>query len=192
MKAISPVIATVIIVAVAIALAIAVALWITGVIGGVSRMERLDITAAYYNRTVDIRANSSTNWYNGTFYEIILEISNKGSVATTIDRVFINNKPYSTQLPTPAEWNSNKGYDVWFYVNGNLINITARTDIHVPINETTSDDSGCYVESATLNPGENTKLWIYLDQDTYKSGQIVQIIVHTATGGQYPAQVTLP
>ncbi|RLG80884.1 MAG: DUF4352 domain-containing protein, partial [Thermoprotei archaeon] len=41
MKAISPVIATVIIVAVAITIAIAVAFWMTGIVGAMTRFEKL-------------------------------------------------------------------------------------------------------------------------------------------------------
>ncbi len=151
MKAISPVIATVIIVSVAIALAIAVALWITGVIGGVSRFERLDVTAAYYNGIYNPGSQD--------YYKIVIEISNKGSVATTIDKIFVNNKPVSTQgKPSGTE------DEAWEVTSG----------------------------SATLDPGDTATITIYLKKGTYTSGQVVQIIVHTATGGQYPAQVTLP
>ncbi len=149
MKAISPVIATVIIVAVAIALAIAVALWITGVIGGVSRFERLDITATYWSETKN---------FSGTdYYVITIEISNKGSVAATIDKIFVNNKPITT-TGTP----------------------------------TGSEEATWTVGQATLNPGDSTTITLYLSTNAYKSGQVIQIIVHTSTGGQYPTQVTLP
>jgi len=164
MKAISPVIATVIIVSVAIALAIAVALWITGVIGGLSKMERLDITAAYYNRDVNIDGTDC--------YEIVIEISNKGSVATTIDRIFVNNKPVN---PTYGQISSVSN-EAW--------------------NATCSGYSGCTLDTSsgevTLQAGGGTEIRLYLAKGQYISGQVVQIIVHTATGGEYPTQVTLP
>lgn len=165
MKAISPVIATVIIVAVAIALAIAVALWITGVIGGLSRMERLDITAAYYDSTLycnisngDLYNCSTTvpaKPYDYTGYKIIIELSNKGTIDVTIDKVFVNN--------IPANLTTNEIYRV-------------------------EDANG----NGLIEAGENARIYLYLSQSKYTSGQVVQVIVHTATGGEYPAQVTLP
>ena len=83
MKAISPVIATVIIVAVAIAISIAVALWLTGIVGGFTTVENLQITYAYAEKKGD------DGW------EIKLRVENKGTGTATIDEVFINNKPSS-------------------------------------------------------------------------------------------------
>jgi hypothetical protein len=80
MKAISPVIATVIIVAVAIAISIAVALWLTGIVGGFTAVENLQITYAYANKT-------DPGW------EITLRVENKGTGTATIDEVFINGVP---------------------------------------------------------------------------------------------------
>lgn len=138
MKAISPVIATVIIVAVAIAISIAVALWISGVVGGMTRTERLDIT--YANAEWD---EVNSNWI------ITLEIYNRGSTTATIDRILINNKDFS-----------------------------GSANPSVPI---------------TINAGQSTTITITISPaDGFNHGQNIQIIVHTATGGQYPAQVTLP
>ncbi len=149
MKAISPVIATVIIVSVAIALAIAVALWITGVIGGVSRMERLDVTAVYVNKTFDVA--------NKTYYEIDIKITNKGSVDVTIDNVFVNN--------VPAQ-----------YITNNV----------------TGSESAAWSGNTFVKAGQSTVLKLWLRNGDYVSGQVIQILIHTATGGQYPAQITLP
>ncbi|MCC5990023.1 MAG: DUF4352 domain-containing protein [Thermosphaera sp.] len=80
MKAISPVIATVIIVAVAIAISIAVALWLTGIVGGFTTVENLQITYAYAEKT-------STGW------RIQLKVENKGTGTATIDEVFVNGVP---------------------------------------------------------------------------------------------------
>ncbi len=161
-KAISPVIATVIIVAVAIAISIAVALWISGVVGGMTRTERLDITAAYVSNTnYDVNESATGDEY----WEITLVVNNKGSADTSIDMVFVNNKPLGTNeygRPTTGTetetWYSNVGG----------------------------------TPPVPINAGGQVTLYIYLDKDTYKSGQNIQIVVHTSTGGQYPAQVTLP
>jgi FlaG/FlaF family flagellin (archaellin) len=92
MKAISPVIATVIIVAVAIAISIAVALWLTGIVGGFTTVENLQITYAYakqtvYNITIDNTQKNISGW------SIQLRVENKGTGTATIDEVFINGVP---------------------------------------------------------------------------------------------------
>ncbi len=84
MKAISPVIATVIIVAVAIAISIAVALWLTGIVGGFTTVENLQITYAYANKT------------NGGSWTVELKVENKGTATATIDAVFVNGIPLSS------------------------------------------------------------------------------------------------
>ena len=85
MKAISPVIATVIIVAVAIAIAVAVAFWMTGITGTFTRYEKLEVTYAY--------AESISTPING--WKVTIKISNTGPSDATIDDVFINGKPLS-------------------------------------------------------------------------------------------------
>ena len=81
MKAISPVIATVIIVAVTVAVAIAVALWMTGLVGGFTGTENLQIVNAY--------AVSKDGGWNVT-----LQVKNAGTTTATIDQIFINGIPY--------------------------------------------------------------------------------------------------
>ncbi|QOR94071.1 DUF4352 domain-containing protein [Thermosphaera chiliense] len=98
MKAISPVIATVIIVAVAIAISIAVALWLTGIVGGFTTVENLQITYAYVESITD------DGW------EINLKVENKGTATATIDEVFINGIPISTLVSqNKAEINPHVG-----------------------------------------------------------------------------------
>ncbi len=84
-KAISPVIATVIIVSVAIAIAVAVAFWMTGITGLFTRYEKLEIVNAYatYNDT-------SKN------YTVYLSVRNSGTTDATIDNIFINGRPLNT------------------------------------------------------------------------------------------------
>ncbi|MEM1780019.1 MAG: DUF4352 domain-containing protein [Desulfurococcaceae archaeon] len=83
MKAISPVIATVIIVAVTIAITIAVALWMTGIIGGFTGTENLQIINAYVK---------SSNFTNGGNITIVLDVKNVGTVDATIDNIFFNGR----------------------------------------------------------------------------------------------------
>ena len=134
MKAISPVIATVIIVAVAIAISIAVALWITGLTSSFTGVEKLEIVNAYATGTQPD-------------YTVNITIKNTGTKAATIDQIFVNNKP----LPAT-----------------NITNLT------LPY---------------TLEPGKDATITIKVGGT---AGQTISIVVHTASGGQYPATVTLP
>ncbi len=90
MEAVDPVIATVIIVAVTVAAAIAVALWMTGLVGGFTGTENLQIINAY--------ALSTSGGWN-----VYLQVKNAGTTTATIDGIFINGIPYtSVSVGTPA------------------------------------------------------------------------------------------
>ncbi len=144
MKAISPVIATVIIVAVAIAISIAVALWITGMTSSFTGVEKLEIVNAYAT------GNAASGW------TVTISVKNTGTKPATIDNIFINNKPYQ-----------------------DYTNVTASPD--VATNSVTVDAGGDL--QITLTIGNNSG---------FSSGQTISIVIHTASGGQYPATVTLP
>ncbi|MEM2009247.1 MAG: DUF4352 domain-containing protein [Thermosphaera sp.] len=98
MKAISPVIATVIIVAVAIAISIAVALWLTGIVGGFTTVENLQITYAYASTLENV------GW------KIELKVENKGTADATIDEIFINGVPIDSV--NGANYTPNKPFTV--------------------------------------------------------------------------------
>lgn len=85
LKAVSPVIATIIIVAIAIVMAIAVAYWMLGLGGAFTRYEKLEIPTAY---AVKEEAGS---------FKIYLTVKNTGSAAATIDvtNTLYNGKPRS-------------------------------------------------------------------------------------------------
>ncbi|ADG90713.1 archaellin/type IV pilin N-terminal domain-containing protein [Thermosphaera aggregans] len=108
MKAISPVIATVIIVAVAIAISIAVALWLTGIVGGFTTVENLQITYAYAEKT-------------GTVWNIQLRIENKGTGTATIDQVFVNGKPLDSNainISLPISINPGQSQSITITLSG--------------------------------------------------------------------------
>lgn len=79
MKAISPVIATVIIVAVTIAIAVAVALWLTGMVSPFTTVENLQIVSAIAGKDNNV-------------FTVNVTIKNTGTSTATIDGVFINGK----------------------------------------------------------------------------------------------------
>ena len=87
LKAISPVIATVIIVSVAIAIAVAVAFWMTGITGLFTRYEKLEIVSAYATTSLPTDAPTGAKWM------VKLTVRNTGTTDVTIDDMFINGKP---------------------------------------------------------------------------------------------------
>jgi FlaG/FlaF family flagellin (archaellin) len=82
LKAVSPVIATIIIVAIAIVMAIAVAYWMLGMGGAFTRYEKLEFASCY--ATKDATSNE---------FVIHMKLKNTGSAAATIDIIFFNAVP---------------------------------------------------------------------------------------------------
>ena len=81
-KAVSPVIATVILVAVAITVAVGVSYWMGGISSQYTQFEKVEIQTGY--------ATSITDGWNVT-----MEIKNSGSAEASITHVFINDIPIS-------------------------------------------------------------------------------------------------
>jgi flagellin-like protein len=79
-RAVSPVIATIIIVAVAIVMSIAVAYWVLGLAGTFTRYEKIEILSMYATKT------------NGG-WSITAKLRNTGSAPATINMILINGKP---------------------------------------------------------------------------------------------------
>lgn len=86
LKAVSPVIATIIIVAIAIVMSIAVAYWMLGLGSSFTKYEKVEFTAAYITR------DASNN------FVVNLNLKNTGSAAATVDPTLtlLNGKPAST------------------------------------------------------------------------------------------------
>jgi len=72
-KAVSPVIATIIIVAIAITMSIAVAYWLLGLGGSFTKFEKVEFTTAY---VIGNQANG---------YTVVMNLKNTGSAAATVD-----------------------------------------------------------------------------------------------------------
>ena len=83
-RAVSPVIATVILVAVTIVVAVAVAYWMGGIAGLYTRYEQVEISSAYAIKDTD----------HG-YWNITVELKNTGSADATLDNLLVNGKPYA-------------------------------------------------------------------------------------------------
>jgi len=92
-KAVSPVIATIIIVAIAIVMSIAVAYWLLGLGSSFTKYEKVEFVSAY--------ADTS-----GANFVVHMDVKNTGSAAATLDPTYImyNGKPATayTQTPVPG------------------------------------------------------------------------------------------
>jgi len=84
-KAISPVIATVILVAVAITVAVGVSYWMSGISSQYTQFEKIEIQTGY--ATYD---SATANW------NITMIIKNSGSAQATLNMVFLNDVPCAT------------------------------------------------------------------------------------------------
>ena len=92
-RAISPVIATVILVAVAITVSVAVAYWMSGIAGMYTKFEKVEIMSAYAPKT--------GNWWNVTML-----LKNTGSADATLLEVYVNNVPRLSWTPSILWWNA--------------------------------------------------------------------------------------
>jgi len=97
-KAISPVIATVILVAVAITVAVGVSYWMSGISSQYTQFEKVEIQTGYgtYNTSV-------TQWV------ITMAIKNSGSADATINMAFLNDVPcanYGASSAPANDWST--------------------------------------------------------------------------------------
>ena len=76
-KAISPVIATVILVAVAITIAVAVSYWMSGITSSYTKFEKVEIQSAQVIKNAD-------------YWKVTFNLKNSGSATATLNNVYIN------------------------------------------------------------------------------------------------------
>ncbi|MFB0543349.1 MAG: archaellin/type IV pilin N-terminal domain-containing protein [Candidatus Bathyarchaeia archaeon] len=86
-RAVSPVIATVILVAVAITVAVAVAYWMGGIAGMYTQHEQIEILSDY------------APLINGAYWNVTLELKNTGSAECTLRSAFVNDVPIGNYVP---------------------------------------------------------------------------------------------
>jgi flagellin-like protein len=158
-KAVSPVIATVILVAVAITVAVGVSYWMGGISSQYTQFEKVEIQTGY--GTYD-----STN----TIWTITMVVKNSGSADATINMAFMNDVPCANYHVTAT-------------------NVTA-TEWGVSFLQT----------GITLQPGQSTTLYIYIDNPcagvpelaSLSAGTTVNVKLHSAGGMDYIKLIKLP
>ena len=134
-KALSPVIATVILVSVTIVVAVAVAYWMGGIAGLYTRFEKIEITSAY-------AVKDTSSPYN---YTVTVALKNSGSQDASIIYVLVNGKPsdqYSGSIT--VAWTTDGG-------SGSL----PQNSMSIPVGKsgtiTLEIDPGLYQAGTTLD-----------------------------------------
>jgi flagellin-like protein len=165
-RAVSPVIATVILIAVAVALGIAVAFWASGLTSSFSKYEKLGVNTQY----ATLGGFSSSCLHSAaTCWTVNLGGQNTGSSDATITQIQINGVPLTV----------NSSQVKWCNTQGCTPSGASGTTLSVP--------SGGYfaiqfeLDSSNLLPSK-----------TFSSGQTIQVTIITAAGNNYPASIVLP
>jgi flagellin-like protein len=174
-RAVSPVIATVILIAVAVALGIAVAFWASGLTSSFSKYEKLGVNTQYAVSGVPSVVSCGAN---DVCWTVNLGGQNTGSSDATITQIQINGVPYSltnSTSPSTLTWIS------WRSFSGSTTNKGTNT-LSVPSGYSFS--IALVLDSGSSSPSINGK--------NFASGQTIQVTIITAAGNNYPASIVLP
>jgi len=123
-----------------------------------------------FTATENIQIISAYAERSGNDWKITLQVKNVGTTDASIDNIFINGKPASAISTSLGSINATIGQSTSSYSGSNL------TSINIP-----------------LKAGGNATITIEIKGNSdFSSGQMVEIKLHTASGKEYPKQVTLP
>ena len=167
-RALSPVIATVILISVTIVVAVSVAYWMGAIAGGFTSFEQIELPTVY-GRAI---SNSTSPPGPFTGWNITIELKNTGSADATLNNVFINSIPY-------------KDYDQA------KVNLYARSSTVAETEYSTL----LYSDGALVSKGNSVTivLQLQLDQSVgFTAGTRAEIKLHTAGGKDYPTSLKLP
>jgi flagellin-like protein len=157
-KAISPVIATVILVAVAITVAVAVAYWMSGIAGQYTAFEKVEIQSGY-TTIIPTGEPNAGSWI------IHLELKNTGSATSTLIRVFVNEVPID-----PASYG--------FAIGTNTLD-TGEMATDMPKDATSTGGK------LPLVSGQSDTVEVYIEKSLFSSGTTLNIKLHSAGGMDY-------
>jgi flagellin-like protein len=165
-KAVSPVIATVVLVAVAITIAVAVSYWMSGISSQYTQFEKVEVTSGHcqyvnpftYSDGTVVKTSDS-GWV------VTLDFRNTGTTEATVINAFVNSQKiadYGTNGITA--WNSTSNYLDF----GNN-------------------------EKLTCVAGSNDTIYIVIDENevTFTSGTTIEVSIHSGAGNTYMKMITL-
>jgi flagellin-like protein len=175
-RAVSPVIATVILIAVAVALGIAVAFWASGLTSSFSKYEKLGVSTQY--------AISGSSCTNKPCWIINLGGQNTGSSDATITQIQINGIPYpitaGSDITTSQPLTGSTDPQIYWASGTGTLTPSSQAQLSVPSGQSFSIQ--LVLSSSSL--GSNVK--------SFASGQTIQVTIITAAGNNYPASIVLP
>jgi len=162
-RALSPVIATVILVAVAITVAVAVSYWMSSIAGQYTSFEKVEIQSAY------------ANIEPGGGWTITLVLKNSGSATANLITAFVNDEPVDTYETNFAD------NELAVAAAGDVpaIGKGTRTGTNIP-------EDGLAVESGEIAvTGDGDDVEVYIGSDLFSSGTTINIKIHSAGGMDY-------
>ena len=164
-RAVSPVIATVIIVAVTITVAVAVSYWMSGIASQYTAFEKVEIQTGYATRVLN----------TGTFvgWNITMTLQNTGSADSTLTQVFVNEVPVDKYKPATTK-----------LVFGTGAEEVSAAEIGVSFG----------VDGLTLESGQRSEFYILIDKAVgeLSAGTTVNLKIHSAGGMDYIRLIKLP
>jgi len=175
-RAISPVIATVILVAVAITIAVAVSYWMSGIAGQYTSFEKVSIKSAYASP----KYSASPSMFQG--WVITMGLQNTGSSPATLESLFVNEKPileygvYGTSTIDKIRWiigtppEPTDPWSTWEIL---------ETDV-TSINLDSGDETTIYILVYGLKP-----------DGLFSAGTTINVKLHSANGYDYIKLVQL-
>ncbi|MFP3952067.1 MAG: archaellin/type IV pilin N-terminal domain-containing protein [Candidatus Bathyarchaeia archaeon] len=172
-KAVSPVIATVVLVAVAITIAVAVSYWMSGISSQYTRFEKVELTSAHcqYHDNLTETWDESVFESNETGWVITLDFRNTGTTEAAIINAFVNSKKIADY--------------------GNTTNdcccISAWEDEATRIDFSNK-------EKVTCVAGKDDTIYIVIVDDDnidFSSGTTVEVSLHSGAGNTYMKMITL-
>ena len=166
-RALSPVIATVILISVTIVVAVSVAYWMGSIAAGYTTFEQIELPTVYAK---DLSNDTPFDGWNVT-----IKLKNTGSADATIDDIFINDMPLSDYTSGTIQL-----YVDTCNAGGNQTN--SLSSLSIDINKGQTKTLYIYIKDDTNNHGV----------DGCTSGTTVNIKIHTASGRDYPTHVKLP
>jgi len=168
-KAVSPVIATVILVAVAISVAVGVSYWMGGISAQYTQFEKIEVQTGYSIRAVD-GSSVLQGWV------ITMTLKNSGSASATITHVFVNDIPVTTYSATGVAGATDPAEGATPIADGDTGTNIAATGLNL---EAGQDDDTVEVYVSA----EGTSL--------LSSGTTINIKLHSAGGMDYIKLVRL-
>jgi len=187
-RAVSPVIATVIIVAVTITVAVAVSYWISGISSQYTSFEKVEIKSAYASRKDD-GDGGLPEVFTFKGWVIKIGVQNTGSQTSTLESVYVNNKPLdeyglieSGGLAkirwTETEATVGSDWDTW-----SLLADVGVSSVSMESGDETTIYVLIYGEAEKASPDEYDGL--------FSAGTTINIQFHSASGMDYIKLVQL-